>query len=81
MLVRAAIIVLVLLTAGCVRECPPSCFDDNPCTAEYCSKDTGYKCAYNNLSGPQYGCNTTVDNLRYLCETGKCVVSQPEERT
>lgn len=66
------LILIVVLSAGCIKKCPASCFDDNPCTADYCSNDTGYACKYNNLTGPVVGCNTTVDCVQYECISGRC---------
>jgi len=52
------IIIIVLIVLGGISagayfflkpECPASCDDANPCTREYCSKETNYKCKIENI--------------------------------
>lgn len=38
------IIILFIFIIKITPECPKSCNDNNPCTNDFCSSQTGYKC-------------------------------------
>ncbi len=48
-------------------QCPSSCSDGNPCTTDFCSESTGFKCSNNPLSGADCGDGG-------VCKDGECVV-------
>jgi len=48
-----------------VRKCPASCSDGNPCTTDFCSEQTGFKCRNIPLSGKPCGDHS-------LCKDGVC---------
>lgn len=65
---------IIALALGCLfSRCPQTCDDDNPCTSDYCSQATDYKCAHMNLEGPQDGCSGSAGSCREkACIGGKC---------
>lgn len=64
---------VIIFSAGCFEKCPESCDDGNPCTTEYCSNMTGYRCEYVPLNGSYPGCSGRKDNCsEYACSKGRC---------
>jgi len=56
-LTAIAIMMLVFLSAcGEKGECPASCSDGNPCTTDYCSKDTNFQCRSTPIPGCTLEC-------------------------
>lgn len=55
------------------KGCPASCDDGNPCTLDYCGKDTDNRCVNRPLSGPQEGCNEVDGCVKYECSNGFCM--------
>ncbi|MHC4479226.1 MAG: hypothetical protein ACYTEL_26700 [Planctomycetota bacterium] len=47
------------------RKCPVSCSDGNPCTTDFCSGQTGFKCRNIPLTGKECGDNA-------VCNKGVC---------
>jgi len=55
--------------------CLDTCDDGNPCTSDYCSKDTGYSCAHSPINGPQAGCyGELICGIR-TCNNGICSIN------
>ncbi|MBI5159349.1 hypothetical protein HY992_04475 [Candidatus Micrarchaeota archaeon] len=60
------------LTIG--ASCPSSCDDFNPCTRDYCGRETEYACVHYLLEGEQQGCRGASGTCaRDMCEQGACV--------
>ena len=55
-------------------SCPSSCDDGNPCTQDYCSRDTSFACQHGPLDGDQVGCSgSSGAACRYSsCQAGQC---------
>ena len=52
----AILMLLVLASCGEKKECPASCEDGNPCTADFCGDDTDYECVHNPIPGCTLDC-------------------------
>lgn len=61
-LIITLIVIFIILVNLIIPECPKSCDDNNSCTNDFCSKETGYKCM-----------NTLKLNCKGngICETGE----------
>ena len=86
---KAAILIglisLMLLVSSCGEpepegQCPPSCDDGNPCTADSCSKDTRFMCLNSQVPGCDPACGAPCPGSagRYMTmqcdkELMKCV--------
>ena len=72
LVVAAMAIALVLNSYGSI--CPGGCDDGNPCTADICGPETGYKCMYTALSGEAGACSGETEGcMLKACEAGACV--------
>ena len=56
-----------------IPQCPESCDDGNPCTKDFCSSETDYRCQHSQIAGPTEGCQGLVETcLGYQCIEGEC---------
>jgi hypothetical protein len=69
------------------RKCPATCSDGNPCTTDFCSEQTDFKCRNIPLTGKECGensvcnqgvCEEMVDNCSFIYG-GKILTSAAEE--
>ena len=69
------------------RKCPSTCSDGNPCTTDFCSEQTDFKCNNIPLTGKECGensvcnqgvCEERVDNCSFIYG-GKIITSAAEE--
>ncbi len=70
-----AIAAVLLAVAGFLYYAPScsSCDDGNPCTEDYCSKETEYSCVHRTLSGPQQGCSGVGEGCGgFYCRNASC---------
>jgi len=62
-------------TPGPYRQCPASCDDDNPCTADSCSARTGFQCSHDPLDDQYPGCTgDTGTCMAHSCVDGVCSI-------
>ncbi|MCK5332950.1 MAG: hypothetical protein KAJ24_00415 [Candidatus Aenigmarchaeota archaeon] len=86
----ALVIILLVFISGCSQEqnqpetskCPSSCDDKNPCTKDFCSEQTNFKCAYDEIT-PCCGnskCEQGENSLNCNdCLTAKTTTMSPSE--
>ncbi len=89
-------ILIVLLVSGCIQEqnqqenptetqtlnCPSSCNDKNPCTNDFCSEQTNFKCMHDEII-PCCGNKICEDGENFLicndCPKAKTTTIKPSE--
>ena len=89
-------ILIVLLVSGCIQEqnqqenptetqtlnCPSSCNDKNPCTNDFCSEQTNFRCMHDEII-PCCGNKICEDGENFLicndCPKAKTTAMKPSE--
>ena len=70
----SAIVLIVAVLSFRGNPTCPSCDDGNPCTANYCSQETGFNCESRVLDGLQPGCNGVGEGCKsQYCFQGECL--------
>ena len=66
------LVVNLFFIVGCTTlpTCPESCDDNNPCTNDFCSNQTDYKCEHKKITNC---CLSDEDcSTNKVCENNKC---------
>ena len=78
-IIALLLVVGLFFVNGCAHVCPDSCEDDNPCTNDFCSNKTNFKCKHiidSNCCLDDEYCEKEIAMGKHKSKEGKIVISE-----